>query len=103
MRWVLIKKGFGGKWIKWIMGCLDHPHFSIMINGVSKGFFSSSRRLRQGDPLSPYLFTLVADAFSALMNRAVSSSLLKGLCVGRNGDKVSHLQFADDTICFIHD
>lgn len=38
LKWVLHKKGFRGRWIRWIMGYFDHPHFSIMINGASKGF-----------------------------------------------------------------
>lgn len=48
--WVLKKKDFGDKWIKWVTGCLDHPHFSILLNGVSKGFFKSSRGIRQAIP-----------------------------------------------------
>lgn len=52
------------------MGCLYHPHYLVMINGNSKGFFNSSRDQRQGNPLSPFLFTLVVDAFNALMVRA---------------------------------
>lgn len=52
------------------MGCLDHPHFSILINGISKGFFNSSQGIRQGDALSPFLFTLVANVVSALMMKA---------------------------------
>lgn len=43
LRWVLIKKGFVDRLIRWIMECLDHSHFSIMLNGASKGFFSSSQ------------------------------------------------------------
>lgn len=50
LRWVLVKKGFG---TKWIMRCLFHPHFSFLINGMSKGFFGFSRDLRQGDPIFP--------------------------------------------------
>lgn len=91
LRWVLSKKCFGAKWIGWIMGCLDHPHFSIMLNDISKGFFSSSRGIRQGDPLSPFLFTLVVDAFSALMSKALLNSLIDGFGVGRDGIRISHL------------
>lgn len=76
------------------MGCLDHPHFSVMLNGSSKGFSSSSRGIRQGDPLSPFLFTLVADAFSALMAKAFSNSLIEGIGVGKDNIWVTHLQFA---------
>jgi len=102
-RWVLIKKGFGNRWIRWIMGCLDHPHFSVMTNGVSKEFFNSSRGICQDDPLSPFLFSLVADAFSSLMSKSMSSSLIEGIQIGREGVHVSHLLFADNIICFLKD
>lgn len=36
LQWTMGKKGFGEKWTKWITGCLDHPHYSVMINGISK-------------------------------------------------------------------
>lgn len=85
------------------MGCLDHPHFSIMLNGASKGFFSLFRGICQRDPSSLFLFTLVADSFSALMSKALSNSLIEEFWIRRDGVQVSHLQFADDTICFIKD
>lgn len=101
LHWTMQKKGFGNKWMNWIMGCLDHPHFSVMINGSSKGFFPSSRGLRQGDPLSPLLFTLVADGFSALISMAIEKRIIKGFDSSSSGLSVSHLQFVDDTICFV--
>lgn len=82
------------------MRCLDHPHFSIMLNGASKSFFSSSQGIRQGDPLSLFLFIMVANAFSALMSKALSNSLIDRFRIRRDGVWISHLQFADDTICF---
>lgn len=101
LRWTMEKKGFGSCWIQWVMGCLDHHHFSNMINGASKGFFPSSRGLRQGDPLSPFLFTLVADGFSVLMEKVVNNSLVKGFNESSNVPSVSYLQFVNDTICFL--
>lgn len=83
------------------MGCLFHPHFSVMINGSSKGFFSSSRGLRQGNPLFSFLFTLVADAFSALMSIADVKGIIDGFETSREGPTMSYLQFADDTICLV--
>lgn len=61
LKLVLIKKCLGPKWINWMMGCVTHPWFSILLNGTSKGFFYASRGLRQGDLLSPFFF-LVADS-----------------------------------------
>ena len=59
--------------------------------------------LRQGDPLSPYLFVIVMEVFSCLMRRAISGGLLSGWRVrGRGGEGIliSHLLFADDTLVF---
>lgn len=84
-----------------ILGSLDHPHFSYMINSSSKGFFESSRGLRLSDPLYLFLFTLVVDSFNALMYKAWACSLAEGYQNGREDISISHLQFVDDTICFL--
>lgn len=101
LTWALKKKGFSARWIRWIKGYLDHPHFSILLNGVSKGFFQSSHGIKQGDQLSSLLFTIVVDTFNALMSKAIFISLIEGFFVGRDGLCISHLQYADDTMCFI--
>ncbi|KAL5539489.1 hypothetical protein UlMin_044009 [Ulmus minor] len=62
------------------------------------GRFGASRGLRQGDPLSPFLFILVADILGRMMDKAVSIGEVKGFKVGREEVVVSHLQFADDTL-----
>lgn len=82
-------------------GVLDHPHFLVMINKASKGFFPSSRGIRQGDPLFPFLFTLVANGFSALMSKVVDNGFIKGFNASENGPLVFHLQFVDDIIFFV--
>lgn len=51
--------------------------------------------------MSPFLFTLVADAFSALMRRAEDRSFTKGFSKGVDGRNIFHLQFADDILCFL--
>ncbi|KAJ9707979.1 hypothetical protein PVL29_000172 [Vitis rotundifolia] len=100
---VLLKMGFGPRWIDWIWWCISTAKFSILINGVPAGFFSNSKGLRQGDPISPYLFVLGMEVLSTLLRRAVEGGFLTGCRLrGRGGGElpVTHLLFADDTIIF---
>ncbi|WJZ92594.1 hypothetical protein VitviT2T_011580 [Vitis vinifera] len=97
---VLEKKGFSPRWRKWMSGCLSSVSYAVLVNGSAKGWVKASRGLRQGDPLSSFLFTLVADVLSRMLLRAEERNMLEGFRVGRNRTRVSHLQFADDTIFF---
>ena len=97
---VLIRKGFSAKWRSWMKGCLSSMSFFVLVNGIAKGWIKATRGLRQGDPLSPFLFTTVVDALSRMMIRAKERGLFEGFTVGRDGSRVSLLQFADDTIFF---
>lgn len=72
--------------------------FSILLNGVSVDNFHGSRGLRQGDPLSPFLFFMLAEAFGTLLSKGFQGGLMEGFEIGNNGVVVSHLQFVDDTI-----
>ncbi|KAL6323455.1 hypothetical protein AAG906_039025 [Vitis piasezkii] len=100
---MLKKMGFGERWIKWIEWCISTVRFSVLINGSPSGFFQNSRGLRQGDPLSPYLFVITMEVFSCLLRRAISGGFLSRWRVrGRGGEGIliSHLLFADDTLVF---
>ncbi|RVW89084.1 LINE-1 retrotransposable element ORF2 protein [Vitis vinifera] len=100
---VMSKMGFGHRWIKWMNWCCSTTTFSILINGSPSGFFRSSRGLRQGDPLSPYLFLFAMEALSQLLSCARNGGFISGFRVGgrgREGLLVSHLLFADDTLIF---
>ena len=79
---------------------LSSLSFAIPVNGNVNGWVKAPRDLRQGDPLSPFLFSIVADVLSRLMLRVKKSRLLEGFTVGRSRTTISHLQFADDTIFF---
>ena len=97
---VLEKKEFSPKWRTWMRGCLSSVSYAILVNRNAKGWVKVSRGLRQGDPLSPFLFIIVAYVLSRMLLRAEERSMLEGFKVGRNRTRVSHLQFADDTIFF---
>ncbi|RVX23043.1 LINE-1 retrotransposable element ORF2 protein [Vitis vinifera] len=97
---VLEMKGFGSRWRKWMSGCLSSVSFAVLVNGNAKRWVKASRGLRQGDPLSPFLFTIVADVLSRMLLKAKERNVLEGFKVGRNRTRVSHLQFVDDTIFF---
>jgi len=101
--YLLERSGFGEKWSAWIAFCISTVCYLVLINGAPSRFFSSSRGLRQGDPLSPLLFLLVMEALSKMMSATVDRDLLEGFTVGsRNVAElvVSHLLFADDTLIF---
>ena len=83
------------------MGCLSTVSYSVFINGRSRGKFKGSRGLRQGDLLSPFLFTLVVDVLGRLIDKATQCRAIRGFTVGKDKVEVSHLQFADDTLLFM--
>ena len=88
---MLQRKGFNQKWRSWIRGCLSSSSFATLVNGNAKGWVKASRGLRQGDPLSPFLFTLVANVLSRLMIRAEETGITEGFFVGRDRTRVSLL------------
>lgn len=63
--------GFGPKWISWIKECVTTVKLSILVNGSPTEEFFPQRSLRQGDPLSPFLFTIVAEGLNILLLRAL--------------------------------
>ncbi|KAL9661586.1 hypothetical protein QQ045_026410 [Rhodiola kirilowii] len=91
--------GFPDQFIRWIRACISTAKFSVALNGGMEGYFSSNRGFRQGDPISPYLFTLIMEVLSKILSRESSSTNFKfhPKCVRIN---LSHLMFADDVIIF---
>jgi len=85
--------------VAWMKACFFGGNMSILVNGSRTEEISVQRGLKQGDPLAPFLFLLVAEGFSCLMNNAVNINLFKGFELKRGGTLVSHLQYADNTLC----
>jgi hypothetical protein len=105
MEWVFIEAtlssmGFPTAMIQTIMKCVSTVSFSILINGQPSKTFFPQRGLRQGDPLSPYLFIICADVLSGLMSQAQSNHLIHGVKIAPGAPEISHLFFADDSLFF---
>lgn len=97
----MLKMGFCAKWVSLIMQCISTVTFSVKINGEPTPFFNPSRGLKQGDPLSPYLFILISNVLTWLMKKAIIEGSIKGTQLNRFCPKLSRLLFADDVIFFL--
>ena len=85
--------------ITWIEACISSPKFSININGELNGYFAGGRGLRQGDPISPYLFVLCMEIFHGIMAEFTKDNSFDYHWRCKQ-DKITHLCFADDLILF---
>nr|GFA81220.1 hypothetical protein [Tanacetum cinerariifolium] len=103
LRVVLEKFGFPKKMVKWIMVCVSTTKFSINMNGEREGYFSGGRGLRKGDPMPPYLFTLVMEAFNLIMRRNINNNKEFKYHQGSQKLGITHLCFADDLLVFCHE
>jgi hypothetical protein len=97
---VMRRMGFARKWRELIMQCIQSVNFSVLINGQKSENFQPSRGIRQGDPLSPYLFIICAEALSNLLAQAENSGWLSGVPTSPKGPCLNHLFFADDSLLF---
>ncbi|XP_076929356.1 putative mitochondrial protein AtMg01250 [Bidens hawaiensis] len=92
--------GFPLQWCKWIRGILKSARSSALVNGSPTFEFGCEKGIRQGDPISPFLFIIVMEALSVLFRRAVHIGAFDGINLPNNGPIVSHLVFADDVMIF---
>ena len=94
------KLGFPEKWIERVMTCVTTTSFFILLNGKPYGNVLPSRGIRQGDPLSPYLFLLCVEGFTSLLAKAGNDGKIHGASICRGAPKVSNLLFTDDSLLF---
>lgn len=98
---VLQGKGFPSKWIQWVMQTVKGRQVYVNINATRGPYFKTLRGLRQGDPLSPLLFNLVAGSLSVLLDKAVNKQLITGVVSHLIPNGISHIQYADDTVIMV--
>jgi hypothetical protein len=98
MRAMLLAFGFDHFWVTWILNLTSSTFFSILLNGVPTKPFSPSGGIRQGDPLSPFLFIIMAEGLSRSIKAALANNLLEGLPLHDISPPILHSQFVDDTL-----
>jgi hypothetical protein len=97
---ILRGRGFRDKWIGWIRSIVIDGSVCVLANGEESPTFKIGKGLRQGDPLSPLLFNIVADAVTKLLAKASSAGLVKGLLSQFRLGGILALQYAVDTLLF---
>lgn len=92
--------GFDLTWIFMIMKYVSSVSYSIIVNGNAEKVFSPTRGLKQGDPLSLFLFLICSEVLLDHMRLAIRDGLIRGAKASRSGQQISHLLFVDDCILF---
>ncbi|KAJ0431324.1 putative RNA-directed DNA polymerase [Helianthus annuus] len=95
---IMIQMNFPSRWRAWVMATLRSAKASVLVNGSPTREIEYTRGLRQGDPLSPFLFVMAMEALSGIMKAAESTGLFKGIKVTNDGPYLSHLIYADDVM-----
>jgi hypothetical protein len=93
LRGMFERLGFADKWIHWMMLCVSSVNYSVLVNFEKIGPIYPSRGLRQGGPLSPYLFILVAKGVTTFVRHSVARGDIHGVKICRGAHSVYHLFF----------
>ncbi|CAM8880823.1 unnamed protein product [Rhodiola kirilowii] len=95
------RMGFAEKWVSRVMLCVNSVTYFVKVNDHISGEIKPERGLRQGDPLSPYLFLLCSEVLSAMLMKGLADGALNGIRINRKAPVISHLFFADDSMFFL--
>ena len=97
---IMRKMDFNERWISLMMVCVKSVTYSVLVNGEPCGMIHPTKGIRQGDPLSPFLFLLCTEGLNGLIKHAERSGDIHGFSLCRRGPKLTHLLFADDSLLF---
>jgi len=99
--YMLGRLGFNCKWIKWIKACMESATISVLVIESPIEEFKPKRKIRQGNPMTQFLFLIVAEGLTGLVRKAKKANLFECVKVGLRGVQVDLLQFADDIFFFL--
>ena len=94
------RMGFTERWVQLMMVGVKTVSYSVLVNGEPKGMIKPTRGIRQGDPLSPFLFLLCTEGLHGLFSQVAGQGEIHGYLLCKNGPKLTHLFFADDSLLF---
>ncbi|CAM8877661.1 unnamed protein product [Rhodiola kirilowii] len=97
---MMLKMGFAEAWVNKIMLCISTVSYKIRINGSTSEAVYPMRGLRQGDPISPYLFVICTEWLSHAIHIQQRQGIIEGIRICKNAPTITHLMFADDCLIF---
>ena len=97
---IMRKLGFNEKWVTLMMLCVSIVSYSVMINGAPKGYICLTRGIRQGGPISPFLFLICTEGLHGLLTKSAVREDIHGFLINRRSPILTHLLFTDDSLLF---
>jgi hypothetical protein len=101
LKGIMRKMGFDESFVRLIMDCVSTVSYRFWVKGELTHVVHPGSGLRQGDPISPYLFLLCAEGFSALLSKAEDEGLICGIKLAPSAPRINHLLFADDSLLLL--